>query len=165
MQKHLSALEPRIETMTLSMDLESEPSCTETGPISVPIAVPVDSEQLHSRALAELIGVIEEQWRFYDDDADDEESTSDVPRATDCSQRTEEEDGYYGNVPDHPEEENLFFVDLEDMSIRSLLEITVSTTKKRRPPTEATTFAVRSPRVAAIKSFSIFRGEFPLMED
>ena len=152
MEKHMSALEPRIETVvTPPLALESVSSA------EAALAVPV--EQLHSRALAALIGVIEEQWRFCDDD---EESKSEVPRAIDCSQLTEDDDDY---VCDHQSEEDLLLVDFDDMTINSLLAVTSTTTGKRRPSLESTTLKGSSPRVAAIKSFSIFCGEFPVMED
>lgn len=152
MEKHLSAMEPRIETVV--------PSTAQQGAstdVAAPIIVPV--EQLHSRALAALIGVIEDQWRFCEDD---EESKSDVPRATDCSQLTDEEDDH---VSDHQDDEDILFVDFDDMTIRSLLEVTSTTTGKRRPLSEPTALKVNSPRVAAIKSFSIFCGDFPIMDD
>lgn len=154
MQKHLSALEPRIERVAPATDLGSALSADAAAKLTV--AVPV--EQLHSRALVALIGVIEDQWRFCNGD---EESKSDVPRATDCSHLTEEEEDYES---DDQEEKDLLSFDLDDMTIHSLLEITSTTARKRRPP-RASTLTPNSPRVAAIKSFSIFRGEFPILED
>ncbi len=134
MQKHLSALKPRDEPIATST------TCKATGSV----------EQLHSQALAALIGIIEDQWRVFEFD---EESKSDIPRVTECSLLTDDD-----------EEDELLLIDIDrddDVTIDSLLDVSSTAARKMTPQLQLHSESSYVSEVAAIKSISILTGRFP----